>query len=162
LVSSAACKFFQKLLALVLSGRESGVVVANSLALLARLLLQNPKAFEQLIGRAAAAGTATAADQQQQQQQQASVPGGGGSRSAEELLLALVTLWCEGFDSIAQPLARKLSACGLAALLGLPVKVSSGSSSSSSRRMVAAVWWQQWRPSTREAAVMDAGRKRCA
>jgi len=121
----------QKLLGLVLSGRESGVVVANSLALFARLLLQNPKAFEQMIGHAAAAGSTSAVHLQQQQQQiLPGTPGGGSSRSAEGVLLALVTLWCEAFDSIAQPLARKLSACGLAALLGLPVKVGGSSTSS--------------------------------
>lgn len=87
------------------------MLVANSLALFARLLLQHPAAFEQLLGNAAAA--ATGSGQQQQ----------GGS-NPETLLLALVSVWCEAFDSIAQPLARKLAACGLAALIGLPVKVS--------------------------------------
>ncbi|WIA40697.1 hypothetical protein OEZ86_004393 [Tetradesmus obliquus] len=106
--------FMQRLLGLLLAGSESAVVVANSLALFARLLLQHPAAFEQLLGNAAAAGI-RAADPQQQQQQ-------GGGSSPEALLLGLVSVWCETFDSIAQPLARKLAACGLAALLGLPVK----------------------------------------
>ncbi|WIA20395.1 hypothetical protein OEZ85_004815 [Tetradesmus obliquus] len=106
--------FMQRLLGLRLAGSESAVVVANSLALFARLLLQHPAAFEQLLGNAAAAGI-RAADPQQQQQQ-------GGGSSPEALLLGLVSVWCEAFDSIAQPLARKLAACGLAALLGLPVK----------------------------------------
>jgi hypothetical protein len=110
------CCFLQRLLGLLLSGKESAVVVANSLALFARLLLQYPAAFEQLLGSAAAAGIR--ANNPQQQQHQA-----GGSSSPEELLLGLVAVWCDAFDSIAQPLARKLAACGLAALLGLPVKV---------------------------------------
>jgi hypothetical protein len=105
----------QRLLGLLLAGKESAVVVANSLALFARLLLQHPAAFEQLLGSAAAAGISVGNQQQQQQD--------GGS-SPEALLLGLVSVWCEAFDSIAQPLARKLAACGLAALLGLPVKVS--------------------------------------
>jgi hypothetical protein len=107
----------QRLLGLLLAGKESAVVVANSLALFARLLLQHPTAFEQLLGSAAAAGISATQQQQQQQQQQ------GGGSSPEALLLGLVSVWCEAFDSIVQPLARKLAACGLAALLGLPVKV---------------------------------------
>lgn len=110
---SGMCWFscLQRLLGLLLSGQESAVLVANSLALFARLLLQHPAAFEQLLGSAAAATTSTGQQQQ-------------GSSSPEALLLALVSVWCEAFDSIAQPLARKLAACGLAAVIGLPVKVS--------------------------------------
>ncbi|KAF6254078.1 hypothetical protein COO60DRAFT_1642619 [Scenedesmus sp. NREL 46B-D3] len=101
--------FMQRLLGLLLAGKESAVVVANSLALFARLLLQHPAAFEQLLGSAAAAGVRAGSQQ-------------GGGSSAEALLLGLVCVWCGAFDSIAQPLARKLAGCGLAALLGLPVK----------------------------------------
>jgi hypothetical protein len=119
-VSADVLPFLQRLLALLLAGKESAVVVANSLALFARLLLQHPSAFEQLLGSAAAAGVRAGDPQQQQQQQQQQ---DGGSSSPEALLLGLVSVWCEAFDSIAQPLARKLAACGLAALLGLPVKV---------------------------------------
>jgi hypothetical protein len=108
----------QRLLGLLLAGKESAVVVANSLVLFARLLLQHPAAFEQLLGSTSAAGISATTQQQQQQQQQ------GGGSSPEALLLGLVSVWCEAFDSIAQPLARKLAACGLAALLRLPVKVS--------------------------------------
>lgn len=117
----------QRLLALLLSGRESALLVSNALPLFARLALQHPAAFEQLLGGAAAAGVAVApevaalaalpAGPGQQQQQQAVLAG------PEGLLVGLVGLWCESFDSIAQPLARKLAACGLAALLALPVKV---------------------------------------
>jgi hypothetical protein len=108
--------FLQRLLGLLLAGKESALVVANSLALFARLLLQHPAAFEHLLGSAAAAGISAGSQQQQQQQD-------GGGSSPEALLLGLVSVWCDAFDSIAQPLARKLAACGLAALLGLPVKV---------------------------------------
>jgi hypothetical protein len=37
--------------------------------------------------------------------------------------MALLGVWCDAFDSIAQPLARKLAACGLAAVLAFPVEV---------------------------------------
>lgn len=104
----------QHLLALVLSGKESGVLVSNAVLLFARLVLQHQQAFEQLLGSAAAAGI-----HPQQQQQQA-----GGS-SPGVLLLAVVGVLCDAFDSIAQPLARKLAACGLAALLAFPVEVGS-------------------------------------
>jgi hypothetical protein len=106
----------QRLLALLLSGKESGVLVSNAILLFPRLLLQHQQAFEQLLGAAAAAGV-----QPQQQQQSA------GS-SPEGLLMALVGLLCDAFDSIAQPLARKLAACGLAALLAFPVEVCAKSS----------------------------------
>jgi hypothetical protein len=105
----------QRLLALVLSGKESGLLVSNAILLFARLLLQHQQAFEQLLGSAAAAGMQP--QQQQQQQQQ------GGGSSPEGLLLAFVCVLCDAFDSIAQPLARKLAACGLAALLAFPVEV---------------------------------------
>eukprot|EP00878_Enallax_costatus_P033052 GHUV01036429.1.p1 GENE.GHUV01036429.1~~GHUV01036429.1.p1 ORF type:complete len:379 (+),score=66.51 GHUV01036429.1:725-1861(+) len=98
--------FMQRLLGLTLSGRESGVAVANSLTLIGRLLLQSPSAFEQLIGTAAAAD----------------IGASGAATGPEVLLVSLGSLWCEAFDSIAQPLARKLSACALATLIGLPVK----------------------------------------
>jgi hypothetical protein len=101
----------QRLLHLVLSGKESLLLVSNALLLFARLLLQHQKAFEQLLGSAAAAGVCP--PQQQ-----------GSSSSPEGLLAALVCIWCDAFDSIAQPLARKLAACGLASLLAFPVEVS--------------------------------------
>jgi hypothetical protein len=104
----------QRLLALVLSGKQSGLLVSNAILVFARLLLQHQHAFEQLLGSAAAA----AGIQPQQQQQQH-----GGSSSPEGLLLALVGVLCDAFDSIAQPLARKLAACCLAALLAFPVEV---------------------------------------
>jgi len=84
-------------------------MVSNAIPLIARLLLQHQQAFEQLLGNAAASN--------QQQQGQPSTP--------EDLLAALVRVWCDAFDSIAQPLARKLAACGLAALIGFPVEVGS-------------------------------------
>lgn len=99
----------QRLLGLVLGGKESGLLVSNALLLFARLLLQHQPAFEQLLSSFAADSS------HQQQQQQAGSP--------EAVLMALVGVWCDAFDSIAQPLARKLAACGLAALLAFPVEV---------------------------------------
>jgi hypothetical protein len=108
----------QRLLGLVLSGKESMLVVSNALLLFPRLLLQHQQAFEQLLGNAAASGSVAAA-------------GAGGVKlppqaasTPEGLLTALLGLWCDAFDSIVQPLARKLAACGLAALLAFPVEVS--------------------------------------
>lgn len=94
------------------------MLVSNAILLFPRLLLQHQQAFEQLLGAAAAAGI-----QPQHQQQQQQVPGSG----PEALLMALVGLLCDAFDSITQPLARKLAACGLAALLAFPVEVCAGS-----------------------------------
>lgn len=96
-----------RLLALVLSGGEPPQVVANCLGLLGRLLLQNPGAFQQLL--LAAGGSPGAAG---------AAPGG----SPEAAVGALAELWVDKFDSIAQPLARKLSALALAALLPLATK----------------------------------------
>lgn len=104
--------FMQRLLGLILSEDESGIVVADSLALIGRLLLQCPSAFEQLVGAAAAAG----------------IGASGGGAGPEDLLMFLASLWCEAFDAIAQPLARKLAACALATLIGFPVKVRSQTS----------------------------------
>ncbi len=99
----------QRLLALLLAGGEPTAVVANSLGVLARLLLQNPGAFQQLV-------VATAA---------ASGGGGGGPAVAatpEQVVHALTEIWVDKFDSITNPLARKLSALALCALLALPSK----------------------------------------
>jgi hypothetical protein len=95
----------------VLSGKESGLLVSNALLVFARLLLQHQAAFEQLLSSTAAASSS----HPQQQQQQVGSP--------EAVLMALVGVLCDAFDSIAQPLARKLAACGLAALLAFPVEV---------------------------------------
>lgn len=127
--------FAQRLLGLVLSGKESGLLVSNALLVFARLLLQHQAAFEQLLSSAAADSS-----HPQQQQQQAGSP--------EAVLMVLVGVWCDAFDSIAQPLARKLAACGLAALLAFPVEVGghsscSCSSSSLSRRLSLAPQMQQ-------------------
>jgi len=94
----------QRLLALLLGGGEPSVVVANALGVFARLLLQNPGAFQQLLLAAAAGGAAAA---------------GSG---AERVVGALTELWVDRMDCVAAPLARKLSALALCALLPLPSK----------------------------------------
>jgi hypothetical protein len=94
----------QRLLALLLVGSEPPNVVANALGVIARLVLVNPPASQQLLATAGAAGA----------------PGGGGGPDAAAG--ALAALWVDAFDSIAAPLARKLSALALCALLALPTK----------------------------------------
>lgn len=101
----------QCLLADLLSGRESGLVVAASLGVFARVLLHNPSAFLALFQAAAAAGVAPPAD--------AAAP--PGADPPARLLLALVDIWLDKFDSIGQPAARKLSALALAVLLTAPL-----------------------------------------
>lgn len=101
----------QCLLADLLSGRESGLVVAASLGVFARVLLHNPSAFLSLFQAAAAAGVAPPAD--------AAAP--AGADPPARLLLALVDLWLDKFDCIGQPAARKLSALALAVLLTAPL-----------------------------------------
>lgn len=101
----------QCLLADLLSGRESGLVVAASLGVFARVLLHNPAAFLSLFQAAVAAGVAPPAD--------AAAP--PGADPPARLLLALVDLWLDKFDSIGQPAARKLSALALAVLLTAPL-----------------------------------------
>ncbi|GBF94095.1 hypothetical protein Rsub_07082 [Raphidocelis subcapitata] len=95
----------QRLLSLLLSGGEPAAVVANGLSLLARLAVSNPGAFQQQLLSAAAASGA-----------------GGGAAGVEAVVGALTGLWVDRFDSIGQPLARKLNALALAALLPLPTK----------------------------------------
>lgn len=112
------CRHSQRLLVVMLSGSESALLVSNAILLFARLILQQQQVFEQLLGSAAAASSGGGASDHQQQQQ-------AGSSTPEGLLMALVGTLCEKFDTIAQPLARKLSVCALAALLGLPVEVRS-------------------------------------
>ncbi|KAL4857594.1 Importin-11 [Chlorella vulgaris] len=98
----------QCLLADLLAGREPGLVVAAALAVYARVLLQNGDAFLQLFQQAAPhvappPDAPPAAD------------------PAARLLLALVDLWLDKFDSIGQPAARKLSALALCVLLTAPL-----------------------------------------
>ena len=99
----------QALLADVLSGREPGLVVAAALGAFARVLLQNGAAFLSLFQAAAAAGVAPPPD---------APP---AADPAQRLLLALVDLWLDKFDSIGRPGARKLSALALCVLLAAPV-----------------------------------------
>ena len=86
-------------------------MVAASLGVFARVLLHNPAAFLSLFQAAAAAGVAPPAD--------AAAP--PGADPPARLLLALVDLWLDKFDSIGQPAARKLSALALAVLLTAPL-----------------------------------------
>jgi len=103
----------QKLFTLILSSSESTIVTANAFGLYARLLTQNRAAFEQLLGNCAAAGMQLP-DRYKAEQ---------GLTPAEQLLAVFAELWCDQFDAIAVPLARKLSALGLCGLLALPSKV---------------------------------------
>ncbi|GLC33673.1 hypothetical protein PLESTB_000102300 [Pleodorina starrii] len=104
-----------RLMALVLGGKESSLVVTNALPVLARLLLAAPQQFVALCGAVAAADAATAG-------------GGAGGREgipaelspAEVVLWRLLVLWCEQFDSIGQAGARRLCALGLCRALALP------------------------------------------
>ena len=102
-----------RLLALVvLGGGEPDGVVANALGVVARLLLANPAAFQQLVASVAAgaAGVPVPA---------AAAAAGGG---VEGVIGALAALWVDKMDAVAQPLARKLHALALCALLALPSK----------------------------------------
>jgi hypothetical protein len=98
----------QCLLTDLLAGRESGLVVAAALRVYARLLLQNGAAFLQLFQQAAPHVAAPA-----------DAP--PAADPAARLLLALVDLWLDKFDSIGQPGARKLSALALCVLLTAPL-----------------------------------------
>lgn len=98
------------LLGCLLGGRESGLVVAAALGVYARVLLHNGPAFLGIFQAAAAGGLAPPAD--------APEP---GADPAARLLLALVDLWLDKFDSIGQPGARKLSALALCVLLTAPL-----------------------------------------
>jgi hypothetical protein len=101
-----------RLLALLLGGGEPPGVQANVLGVVARLSLQNPAAFRQLLAEAAASAAAAPG----------SGGGGGEQQRLEAAVGALAALWVERFDSIGPPLARKLSAAALCALLPLPTK----------------------------------------
>ncbi|KAI8476158.1 MAG: armadillo-type protein [Monoraphidium minutum] len=96
-----------RLLGLLLGGREPPHVAANALGVAGRLLLQHPAAFQQILLSATA---------------DAGGGGGGGGGDAERAVGALTDVWVERFDSIGPPLARKLSALALCALLPLPSK----------------------------------------
>lgn len=99
----------QRLLAALLAGRESGLVAATALGVYARVLLHNAPAFLHLFQHAAQQHMAPPAD----------APPAGDP--ATRLLLALVDLWLDKFDSVGQPGARKLSALALCVLLTAPV-----------------------------------------
>lgn len=82
---------------------------AAGLAVFARLVLHNATAFQQFLAAAEPNIAQTAA-----------APAGAGPLG-QRLLLVLVDLWMDKFDSIGQPQARKLSALALCVLLTLPV-----------------------------------------
>ena len=82
--------------------------MAAALRVYARLLLQNGAAFLQLFQQAAPHVAAPA-----------DAP--PAADPAARLLLALVDLWLDKFDSIGQPGARKLSALALCVLLTAPL-----------------------------------------
>lgn len=88
----------QALLRALLSGRESGLVTAAALGVYARVLLHNGAAFLGLFQAAAAAGAAPPEDAAAAPPQGA----GGAEDPAARLLLWLVDLWLDKFDSIGQ------------------------------------------------------------
>lgn len=118
----------QRLLASVICGQESGMVVAAALNVLGRMLLQNPGAFLELFKDAAplitlppevaaaamAAGTTTGTTTTSPHRSDAVDP-------AHLLLLATLDLWIDKFDAISPLSNRKLGALALCALLAAPV-----------------------------------------
>ncbi|KAK9830439.1 hypothetical protein WJX72_011753 [[Myrmecia] bisecta] len=104
----------QRLLAGILAGRESGLVVASSMSVFARVLLQSPPFFPQFFARAA---PHISLPQAQAQAAAGSQPADPGQR----LLLAFVDLWLDRFDAIGAPAGRKLCALALCVLLTLPL-----------------------------------------
>ncbi|KXZ53578.1 hypothetical protein GPECTOR_6g495 [Gonium pectorale] len=103
-----------RMLALVLGGKESGLVVSNALPVLGRLLLAAPAQFVALCAAGAADGEVAAAVAAGRE----GIP--TELSPAEAVLWRLLSLWCEQFDSLGQAGARRLCALALAAGLGLP------------------------------------------
>ena len=115
----------QRLLAAILSRPgESGVVTAAALGIFARVLLHNGAAFLQLCQSAAAAGVVAAplaSDDGAAAAAAGTTAAALPADPAATLLLALLDLWLERFDSIGQPASRKLGALALCVLLTLPL-----------------------------------------
>ncbi len=116
----------QRLLASVLLGHESGMVVAATLNVLGRMVLCNPAAFLDLFKEAAplitlppevAAATMAASSGGVNN----SANGGGQIDPAHLLFLATLDLWIDKFDAISPLPSRKLAALALCALLAAPV-----------------------------------------
>ena len=109
----------QLLLSVVLSRKESKMVVASALGVLARVLLHNPPAFLHLFQTAAAAtgGAHLLEDAAMNTNNQIIL----SSDPAHRLLLATLDVWLDAFDGISSPPSRKLSALALCALLAAPV-----------------------------------------
>lgn len=106
----------QALLADVLSGREPAMVVAPALGVFARVVLHNSAAFLQLCAAAAPHIPLPPPD--------ATDPTAAATAALDppqRLLLALLDLWLDKFDSIGQAPARKLGALALCALLAAPL-----------------------------------------
>jgi len=116
-----------RLLASVVCGQESGMVVAAALNVLGRILLQNPSAFLELFKDAAplitlppeVAAASVAATSN------GGHPHENGPIStvdpAHLLLLATLDLWIDKFDAIIPLSNRKLAGLALCALLAAPV-----------------------------------------
>ncbi|KAG2485576.1 hypothetical protein HYH03_015738 [Edaphochlamys debaryana] len=104
-----------RLLGLVLGGKESALVVTNSLPVFGRLLLATPERFVALCGAAAGdAGVAAALGARGRE----GLP--AGLSPGEVVLVRLLELWAEQFDTLAQAGARRLCALALCRALALP------------------------------------------
>ncbi|PNW86254.1 hypothetical protein CHLRE_02g078885v5 [Chlamydomonas reinhardtii] len=101
-----------RLLGLLFGGKESGLVVANALPVLGRLLLAAPQQLVALCGAAAADPVVAAALAARGRE---GVP--AELAPAEVVLWRLLELWAEAFDGLGQAGARRL--CGLALCRGL-------------------------------------------
>ncbi len=120
----------QRILASVLCGQESGMVVAAALTVFGRVLLHNPTAFLQLFKDAApfialppelAAATVAASTSSLSNAVGGGIGGLAAIDPAHLLLLATLDLWIDKFDSISPLPSRKLAALALCALLAAPV-----------------------------------------
>lgn len=90
-----------KLLSLILAGHESSLTLSAAFRVLSRIVLQNGPYWMRLMELCAA------------QTQPAPV-------SLEAALCALIDVWVERFDTLAQPHVRKQNALALAACLSMP------------------------------------------
>ncbi|KAG2435382.1 hypothetical protein HXX76_007454 [Chlamydomonas incerta] len=104
-----------RLLGLLFGGKESGLVVANSLPVLGRLLLAAPQQLVALCGAAAADPAVAAA---------LAARGREGAPAelapAELVLWRLLELWAEASDGLGQAGARRLCGLALCRALALP------------------------------------------
>jgi len=102
-----------KLLALLLAGQESTLVISNAMVVYARVLLQNPGAFPLVFQQAAAQGFSAP-------RKEGSAPPPPGLAPPDALLWSFIDLWTDSFDGLASTRYRKTCALGLCSLLLLP------------------------------------------